>query len=390
MKQTKIWRTLGITTNSRIWVTLNAHNLTNTTKQTRIKKLTQSGQFATTYQAASKLSYFFGKNFLPLKRLLVVFIIVLCAEWSTHLVMFLLSYIYYLLSVINPLTISIFCLTVSTFLFYLWVSFIQTRNSLAPWVGVISCCSGFFGLSLHKMRARLSESKRSSAKKPTSLLEMRGELYRTSSIDNPLTAERALMVSVYRLLKLLSREEGQRLTFPTLCINASILNVEQSTCSLPILKTPNMQLLLINSGISLTWPSIEHALSQQNISRALQVFQWHSLQAAAPAVLKASGSLWHAHKVGNLNMAMITLAELHRPIEHAAFINEQGTNSLLSWLPNSLNLTTYLMEHHRYPVKYDLMQTSRIAENAAWSHVQHSRKFKISLNAPCPVKNTKQ
>lgn len=380
------WKTLGVSSQSRIWVTLDASRLFKARKNaTTVRPLTLGGQHSMPLAAYSRLTPTPGRLFVRIRRIVELGAVLLGLDLAASLLMRGLEQTAHWIVCMPLEAAAILSWLLGLFACVLWYKSAHRVVGGATVYGLVACSSMTFAWTLWQASSPILIPsqylpKRSPLKSP------RNNSLAFIGISSQQQSNKRLVRAVYRCFKKLSFWQGQQVSTTAAASLEQPLH-RQCSGALPKLGVSGIQLLTTRLPNLSQLPALELVLSEQTKLTALRLFQWQNAHAANPGHLRSTLSLWHVHKILQPRFQASGLAKLSmNPRPYLTDSSLKGPYH--SWLASELPFTTYVQEPCRYPIRYDYLQTLKLSELSMWSRPKNTRTVKFNLKRVLRRKNT--
>lgn len=358
MRNSSGWKTLGVASKSRIWVTADSQFLYGQSRRTvQPYSLAMSGQTAAPSRNLAKLASSYGRNLARVRRVALILLFALTLNLLTQNLNIASQHLYLALSLLPPQTVFTALLIASLALWVLWYKLVGRDSKFAFFVGALTLVASSVAVNLFRTlplgEAFFEAQSRASEE---SLMKLNA----FASVKNPLKAEKRLVLTTYRSLALLIKMAPGVSTLP--CPQTTPARAAQAPA---VVRLPlrAFQVMLKSPSQAKAWPTLAEALAAQPTLQALHLFQWQSIHASAPQRLRTSLSLWHMHKLSQPKFKASGLAAL-TPVK--ALVPQGLASGFAPDFGPSRELTTYLQAPHRFPIRFDMMQPLRLSESRLW------------------------
>jgi len=368
------WKTLGLATKSRIWVT--AQPVPAPFDRQSINPLNLTGQSGLSGRRKAAMARGYGRNAQPLRRLFLLWVIGVVLYCSSLNAFTALDYFYSTLSLelIRALFWPFFgCML--TFL-WAWVHELNIRGitPLSHLFGIISC--GFLACTVFSKRVEhlliltaQTPMKKKDIFAPTVLFMDLKNKSKATQADKERVRTAYVAVSWLQLFN----RQGASLPDPRET-RASSARTQRPLLS-KLTPLPGLYEAPV-LGLMQAWPTVAQVLAGQPRLFGLQLFSLQSIHQSAPSLLRSGAPLWHLHRLAGLRLPS---AGFVTRLDSGSMPPQFGDTCVPGWFPSVAPLTTYLAP--RAPsATFCYTQALRSAETPSWSAPRPALTPKVNLS----------
>lgn len=360
------WKTLGLSSYSRIWSTVNLHNLQNA--HIYKQPLTLSGQTTLTQQHRFKMKSKYTRVFSNLKKILILTLFIFYLPIVLELVANVYSAIFYNLSLCNLTNVYVVLFTVGFFFLIIWIKRLPDNSAWNDVFGLLFCICISSAWKLLRVD-NLSTYKY--IKSPQRIIYKNNSRLITNSTQVDKLIIRQVYIIFSKLIKLENKTYGE---LPKI----NIILKKQTQSALQLNVHCNIQRMYSSLPILNEFPTIEHKLSQNTKNTALALFNWYTTHSNFNLKTQNNSLLWHKHRHFNVTAHLSGLLTLKNNSVFETKSNDKNLTNV-TWLVNLQPATTWVIEEFKYPIRYDLIQKNKITQNVLWNN--HKRLYKIKLKS---------
>lgn len=355
--RTKPWKTLGLTTQSRLWVTADQSKIF-PNKPNNINNLSLTGQTLNPSHKSTKLSFWNGRTFSTLRLSFQCFLLWVLFKSLSITLLLLMTKSVLTLTTMQPETLFNFFSLCSLFFFFIWYNLTAKKNPYALLVGAVALIFTSLAITTFKTIAIIGVKF-----KPINMKKLR-ELSKlhTFARANKITFDQKYFVytTYLSMLRLLELEASlDVLPRPNLLKSRRLGFVPPHHYPIAYFSTTHAHTVK-------RWPNLPADKFNLISGQGLVVFQWQNLSAES-AELFRSKSLWHSHRLDTVTLNLVKL-KLLKTGQRASTVSSLSTidNDWLFQLNPITNVTTTLLNTTLAPVRYDIIQSLPVNQIPVW------------------------
>lgn len=355
MSNKKPWKTLGISTSSRVWVTYSDSFFGS---RNEFNNLTLSGQTLTTSFKTHKMSFWTGRLFTTFRTLVQLLIAYLLLKW--FILGLKASYHSFMLTITSTTPLAIFwtCTLLAIFFIIWWLPIATSGTMTSVVVGGLALM--FFSLSATMLKV-LSTFGKHFIRGPRPSSDVL-TLNIFADLPKVTPDQKKFVLVAYKLLAGLIQlsapmvqpcnpfvPHGYTHTSPRFY---PALNKLQFITTFDLVKTRK-------------WPTLSHDKLEILKGRTLLLYHWRNIHADGARIFKTS-AIWTSHKLGNDVFTLQKVLTLASQSKTTPTTPNQPSNWLLHIIPTKLLVTT-LLKNSKTPLRFDLAQHLSVLETPTWS-----------------------
>lgn len=358
------WKTLGLTTYSRVWSTASIHD--NNAKSIHKSQLTISGQSGISQQHRFNMRSNYSRNFAAIKKFIFFLLFLICVCIFFTFVQQAYAIVLHNLSLCQLSNVYTTLMFLGVIFLVLWLRFLISTTIQADLFGLLFCISISSAWKLYRVDGL---SPRKYIENPRPIINK----FKTRKITRSTQADKFIIQQVYKIFAKLGKLENK--------LHASTpdsVGFNNNRRQVPLNLKTNLRLFKMYVRLPATQllPTIEHKLHQNNSATALALFNWYNTHTTTPIRMQNSKSLWNSHRLVSARTHISGIAFSALTINQETNHQTPHQNDAC-WLVQLQPITTSLIENHKYPIRYDMLQNNKIAQNALWSKRRSFVKIKI-------------
>lgn len=352
----KPWRTLGISTSSRVWVT---HSMPTLGNKLLINNLTLTGQTMPTSFKTSKLSFWTGKAFSTIRLLLQILIVLLLVKWSVLGVKAVYYSFMLTMTATPPLTLFWFCSAFASFFMVWWLRIVTLGTKKSAVVGGLALM--FFSLSATLLKT-LSTFGKHFIRGPRESVDVLA-LHEFAHYSKVTPDQKKFVVLAYKTFAGLINLSGAAAQPCSAYLNTAIRTSASPMFYNALTRLQFISTLDVVKGRR--WPTLNHDKLEILRGRTLLLYHWRNIHADGANLFKTS-SLWASHRLGGDAFDLQRILTLSKPVLTKPQQKLQPSDWLTQLTPKSFIITT-LLKPSNAPLRYDLTQHLSSRETPTWT-----------------------